>query len=271
MFTDVKVFPIPPHLEAGIARIHAVTNGGSENEAFSRTILDQILISSLYEESKQFKDDEDTSNPSHAHPSSTSDTNTQDTTRQEDPAELELLHEMPFSKLVTYEGQTRLLTRSADYSIWYDNASKKTLATNPLFVEAKRRYQTDASLPQLVAYMGIVHATRTEESKQNCVVYGIASDGRDFRFCRINNDGGFVSTRLLQWVWDKDKIYSIMRSLIRAAALSSPSTTPIKDPMRRKIILASFGSPQHSQKIDFGLEEFEVFEADDEECDFIKI
>ena len=197
-----------------IARIYSVTNGGSQknNEAFSRTILDQILICSLYEEGhtsdqqpKQAKD-EGPSNISHAHPS-TSDTNTQ----EEDPAKLELLHEMPLSRFVTHQGETKLLTGFADYSVWYDSAKKKTLATNLLIVEAKRWGTTDLALPQLAAYMGIVHSTRKEESKENYVVYGAASDGGVFRFCRIDNDGVFTHSRLLEWEEDKLSVICITR------------------------------------------------------------
>jgi hypothetical protein len=145
------------------------------------------------------------------------------------------------------------------------------LATNLIIIEAKRRYQTDAALPQLAAYMGIVHTTR-KESKENCVVYGASSDGTDFRFCRIDNDGVFVKSRLLEWDEEKDQIFSIMRSLLRAAALSSPSTTPIKDPMQRKMIISSFGSPQHSSQFDYGVGKLEIYfedEIDKEEVEII--
>jgi hypothetical protein len=113
--------------------------------------------------------------------------------------------------------------------------------------------------------MGLVHTER-KESKQNCVVYGVSSDGSDFRFCRIDNDGVFVKSRLLEWnAGDKDKIYSIIRSLIRAAALLSPSTTPIKDPTQRDVVLASFGSLQRSQKFDYGLSGLQISEEAEED------
>lgn len=128
---------------------------------------------------------------------------------------------------------------------------------------AKRRGTTDLALPQLIAYMGIVHTTRKEESKENSVVYGAASDGGIFRFCRIDNDGFFTHSRLLEWEEDADKIYSIMRSLLRAAALSSPSTTPIKDPLQRRIVLESFSSPQRSRDFDYGLGGLKVFNEED--------
>lgn len=178
---------------------------------------------------------------------------------------------MQLSRLVTHEGETKLLCGFADYSVWYDSSKKKTLATNLLIVEAKRRYGTDTALPQLASYMGIIHTTRKEESKENCVVYGASSDGIAFRFCRIGNDGVFVQSDLLEWPRHKGQIYAIMRSLIRAAALSSPSTTPIKDPMQRKLILESFRSPERAEKFDYSLGSLEVFYEDEEDCEIVDI
>jgi hypothetical protein len=144
------------------------------------------------------------------------------------------------------------------------------MATNLLIVEAKRQYYTDAALPQLASYMGIVHASRKAQSKENSIVYGAASDGSNFRFCRIDNNGVFNQSGLLEWRWHKDKIYSIIRSLLRAAALSSPSTMPIKDPLHRKIVLASFGSPEQTRRFDYDFGELRTYdESEIEEGDEI--
>jgi hypothetical protein len=200
----------------------------------------------------------------HGHPYTQATHIQEDLAEQEDPAKLELLHEMPLSKLVVHEGESKLLSGFADYSIWYDSATKKTMATNLLIIEAKRFGGTDYALSQLVAYMGIVHSTRKEEQKENSVVYGIVSDGRVFRFCRIDNGGIFTKSFLMEWEERPDQILSIIRSIIRAAGLSSPSTTPIKDPQQRRIVLASFGSPAHSQRFDHALKGLEVFYEGDE-------
>ena len=116
--------------------------------------------------------------------------------------------------------------------------------------------------------MGAVHACRKDEQKQNCVIYGAASDGLSFRFCRIDNEGNWSQGRLLEWEdredGDKGRIYSVFRSLIRIAALSSPSTSPIKNPEQREKVLASFGSPQRTSKFDFALSKLEILEEDSE-------
>lgn len=119
-----------------------------------------------------------------------------------------------------------------------------------MIVEAKRLYYTDPTLPQLTAYMGIVYTTRKEESNHNCVVYGASSNGRFFRFCRIDNNSKFVKSSQLEWspAVDREKMCSIKRFLLRAAAPFIAKRDSQKDPMQRKIVLASFGSPGRSQE-----------------------
>ncbi|KFY33635.1 hypothetical protein V494_07453 [Pseudogymnoascus sp. VKM F-4513 (FW-928)] len=251
--------PIPSYLQANIVRIQCVTNGGSgRNEAYSRTILDQILISAVYEEGKRADPAQDESaQVHHAHP--------------EDPARLELLHEVPLSTEVIHKGEQRLLAGFADYTLFYNNSAAESLATNLVIVEAKRRGATDLALPQLIAYLGIVHRARKEQKKENSVVFGIISDGNVFRFSRITNDGKYGQSGLLEWnrVEERGKIYTTIRSIIRTAALSSPSTTPIKDPARRKLVLAAFGNATKSDatRLDFGIEEPKFWVVDDEELE----
>ena len=113
--------------------------------------------------------------------------------------------------------------------------------------------------------MGIAHACRRDEQKQNSVIYGVASDGLSFRFCRIDNEGNWSQSRLMEWeMGDKGRIYSVFRSLIRIAALSSRSTSPIKNLQQRQKVLASFGSIERSRKFDFDLSALEILEEDDE-------
>jgi hypothetical protein len=103
------------------------------------------------------------------------------------------------------------------------------LATNLVVVEAKRESCTDNAMAQLAACMRIVHTT-CKESKENCVVYGASSARRTLRFCRIDNAGVFVE-RASRVKFPAQRIYSIMQSLLQAAAHSSP--TPMKDPMEK--------------------------------------
>ncbi|OBT50282.1 hypothetical protein VE04_09482 [Pseudogymnoascus sp. 24MN13] len=264
-FDDEPETTIPGYLLENITRILAVTNNriGGANEAFSRTVLDQIIIASIYEEGKARLNIE-TRGPrvTHTHPDPAAEE-----PAGEEPARLQLIHEAPLSRKVMHGGQQKLLAGYADYTLFYDDSRIQAMATNLLIVEAKRQNSTDSALSQLVSYMGIVHATRKEEGKTNSVVFGLASDGNSFRFCRIDNDGNFAKSRLMEWECpqDRNKIYGMFRAIIRAAALSSPSTTPIKDPAQRKLILAAFGSPGRVERFDFGLGRLQVYDLEEAE------
>ncbi|MCJ1484208.1 hypothetical protein MMC06_004376 [Schaereria dolodes] len=183
----------------------------------------------------------------------------------EEPAMLELRHETPLNRQVNYEGEPRMLSGFADYTVWYNSPKKAKFATNLIIVEAKKLHSTDTCLGQLTAYMGLVHASRKDEQKQNSAIYGVATDGLTFRFCCIDNDDGWSRSRLMEWeIDDKDKIYSIFRTLIRIAALSAPSTSPIKNPQQREKVLASFGSSGSTHKFNYDLGALELEEEGDE-------
>lgn len=109
----------------------------------------------------------------------------------EEPAQLELLHKTLLSRKITYKGEERTLTSYADYTLHYESQAQGSFGTNLVIVEAKKEGSADTALPQLVSYLGIVSASRREQGKQNSVVYGIASDGVVFRFCRVDNAGNF--------------------------------------------------------------------------------
>lgn len=259
MFEDEPGTAIPNHLHENIERIRVVTNGiGLANEAFSRMVLDQILITGIYEEGRVRLNIE-AQGPQEKHG--------QLEPADEDPARLELIHETPLSRTVTHRGQQKMLSGFADYILFYDDSRIREMATNLLIVEAKRQNGTDSALTQLVSYMGIVYATRKKEGKINKVVFGLASNGSSFRFCRIDNDGNFAKSRLLEWEHrpDRNKIYGIFRSIIRAAALLSPSTTPIKDPAQRKVVLAAFWGPRNVNKFDFGLGRLRLYDLEETE------
>lgn len=164
------------------------------NEAFSRTIIDQILISSIYDENHM------------------QDTQQQSSSKtKNDTAILELQHETQLQRQVTFRGEQRLLSAFADYTVWYDSEKNTSFATNLIIVEAKKIGFTDTCLGQLTAYMGLVHSYRKDERKQNAVVYGAASDDLNFRFLRIDNAGNWSQSRLLEWgMGDKSKIYSVL-------------------------------------------------------------
>ncbi|KAL8809386.1 MAG: hypothetical protein Q9200_003453 [Gallowayella weberi] len=240
---------IPTHLTDNIKRIIKITTGASRsNEAFSRTIIDQIVISALFEENE-----------------ATEATRTESEGFSEsDTAHLELQHEVHVSKKVTHHREPRMLTGLCDYAIFYESRSKSALATNVLIIEAKKPRTTDTCLGQLVAYMGVVHTSRKEEARANRTVFGVASDGLSFRFVRIDNESRLSQSTMLEWRHHSAQIYSIFRKLIRLAALQSPSSLPIKNRKQREKVVASFGSPERAKTFDYNLRALSLREEDDD-------
>jgi hypothetical protein len=248
LWAGINEISVPQYLSDSINRILAVTSETHQtNEAFAQTIIDQILISALYEEIH------------------TQTTQHRASSQAEDPAVLEIQHEKQFQRQVAYRGKTRLLSGYADYTVWYEPQKTSNLATNLIIIEAKTINSTDTCLGQLTAYMGVVHANRKDKQKQNSTIYGAASDGLSFRFCRIDNEGNWSQSRLMEWeMGHKGRIYSVFRSLIRIAALSSPSTSPIRNTKQREKVLASFGGPERTRKFHYDLSALVILEEDDE-------
>ena len=96
---------MPTYLTDNISRILAITNPEMKStKAFSRTIIDQILISAIYEENFTKTKFQDT-------------TDSQPQSLQEDPALLHLQHETQILRKVKFEGEDRLLSRFTDYTV----------------------------------------------------------------------------------------------------------------------------------------------------------
>jgi hypothetical protein len=94
----------------------------------------------------------------------------------------------------------------------------------------------------------MIHNSRKKCGKENTIVYGAATDGFEYRFWRIDNKSvvslpystskiakrlkvlQITKNRVRDWTYSDERplIYSIFRMIIRAAILSSPTTSPIK-------------------------------------------
>lgn len=97
---DINELPIPQYLLDNIDRIKAITSCSQRSdEAFPRTIIDQILISALYDENRM------------------ENTQKQSSSQADDPAILELQHGALLQRQVTFQEEQRLLSGFADYTV----------------------------------------------------------------------------------------------------------------------------------------------------------
>lgn len=137
---EIRQEAVPAYLIENIERIQAITSSDTsdENEEFSRTIMDQILTSAFYEEN--YAKEQITKSPETIDSTESLRETTED---EEDHVLLQLHHETQIQRKVTYQGEPRLLSGFADYTIWYDSSGKSNLATNLIIIEAKKPGDTD--------------------------------------------------------------------------------------------------------------------------------
>ncbi|KAI9843077.1 MAG: hypothetical protein M1837_006622 [Sclerophora amabilis] len=256
----------PPDLLRQIQQqVEFVVSGATENEAYARCLLNNVLVCCVAEE-KRFAQRQ---RPLSTNLATTSEISSRPSTPEPSPAELILQFETELSYPVTYKGKQRTINGRADFSLWYDKNA--TLGTNLVVVEAKRRHQSDSGLGQLVAYMGIIHEIRKDEKRDNAVVYGISTDGVDFRFHRIDNNGTYSKSTLLEWDYSEshvNQITSYLRYIVRAAISSSPSTTPIKPGTKRDVSLEIFKDVKKAAKFDFDIG---LVEIDEDMGDYVNM
>jgi hypothetical protein len=265
-----ETFPIPPLLAEIRKERDFVTCGSPYNEALARMAINEILVTCIAEEKRRILGGGGNV-PGPSHPSDLTSTSGRPTTPTSlDPAPLILQLEPRLSYVVEYQNEKRLLQGNADYSLWHDGNG--AMGTNLVLVEAKRRGLLSAADGQLIAYMGIVHRTRESSKKQNMVVYGISTDGNEFKFWRLDNSGQLTRSRIYDWDGgDGTTIISYMRLIVRAAIHSSPSTSPVKDAKERGVSLSIYHDTGRAASFDYGIGRLAIWDEDNDEDDDLEI
>ncbi|KAI9762260.1 MAG: hypothetical protein M1840_001439 [Geoglossum simile] len=248
-----------------------VVEGSPENEAYTRCRLNNILVCCIAEEKRlaMSKNALPASAAADAPPTATSaNPALRPTTPLSEPAQITLQFETELKYPVKYKDQTRMVSGIADYSLWYSNV--ESVGTNLLIVEAKRRRMTGAVAGQVLAYMGVVHKARLQEGRRNAVVYGISTDGDEFRFWRIDNESIVSQSQLYEWSQrHESEITSFIRYIIRATIASSPRTSPEKDQSTREASLTAFQDTSKKKSFDFGLGGLTLEEDEDMEIELV--
>lgn len=184
-------------------------------------------------------------------------------------SEMCLFFETELKQTVTFKGKPHVLSGLADYSLGYRNDD--TGSGNLIVVEAKRKDDMRKVYGQLLCYMGMIHQARKAESKNSAVIFGVATDGFEYRFWRVDHQSNVSSSPVYIWHMNTQRkhIYTIFRAIVRAAILSSPVTSPSK----RTDVVERFQTPCHS-KFDFGAvaEWEEMFKPEgDSEVELVEI
>ncbi|KAJ5684590.1 uncharacterized protein N7477_000935 [Penicillium maclennaniae] len=137
------------------------------------------------------------------------------------------------SNMVTVKGKDQRFRGTSDYTLWYGNGDGPEKAINLIILEAKAQIPA-ASDGQALGYMGCVHQERRLKPGRSAIVYGVVTDGEEWRFCRINDEGRYswdveISGKLSGDVKGKEtgyaKIATLLGFIMGQAMILSPYTT----------------------------------------------
>lgn len=167
------------------------------DESFCRTVLDLVIMDRL----RHLKD--------------------KDVHRR-----LKVSAEVPISICIKdIYGNDEMLKGRADWALGY-GATKSDTGAVLLVVEAKW-YETAAiGMPQLLVYMAAVYEARKKRINQG--IFGMLSDSKEFRFCFLDEDKKFFTTRPFTWIIEQPTIIAYIDMMLMNAIESSPHTTPQK-------------------------------------------
>jgi hypothetical protein len=105
------------------------------------------------------------------------------------PLPIRVFPEMPLSVYVKKGGREWHISGIADWAIGYGDRATLEDRIVLLAVEAKRqKYFFDAEA-QLLAYLATIRQLRIQANKINVITQGLYSDGENYRFMYIRNDG----------------------------------------------------------------------------------
>lgn len=126
-----------------------------------------------------------------------------------------------------------VITGRIDYGIGRvlsDTASRKRFQSLVLVVEAKADGYVDSTLPQLLVYLASIRQSRKARGRSDTSVYGVASDGLNWRFVMITGAGLIKLSQPFDTAIPENTklVLECLAFMIETAASMSPNTTPEK-------------------------------------------
>ncbi|KAJ5602595.1 hypothetical protein N7537_005551 [Penicillium hordei] len=143
--------------------------------------------------------------------------------RSEDGRLLEITHEPRWSfGPVKYKGEAVKLSGYPSYALWYGDEDEA--ASNVIVAQNQRFRASEKGIPEVLGYLGFIYHHRKNANKENCPLYGVATDSRVFHFVRLDDDSSFVTSTLDSQA-DLEKAFSLLVYVLKEAMIV-PSTQP---------------------------------------------
>lgn len=136
-------------------------------------------------------------------------------------------------------------------------------------VEAKSPSELGSAESQLLAYLGMMRAERIAASKKNPVVQGFVTDGREYQFISINNDGLVRMSERLRIMHEGNRktIYNWIITMMDTAIRGTPSASPTKQAVLRDQEINQFDSTVWRRSYNALVHSVEIKEFDEDTMD----
>ena len=144
---------------------------------------------------------------------------------------IKVFPEMALSVQVKRGGREWHITGIADWAMGYGD--RAVLEDGPILlaVEAKRQKLLFDAEAQLLAYLATIRQLRIQANKKNVMTQGFYSDGENYRFLCIRNNGTVmksISYDVSMHGGHLKSVFNFLLSMLITAAESSPNTSPTK-------------------------------------------
>ncbi|KAJ5638157.1 hypothetical protein N7490_008036 [Penicillium lividum] len=121
---------------------------------------------------------------------------------------------------VIYDGTMSCLQGTPDYSTWYDPEGREEYLAMNFFILETKEGQSGHSVPQALAYMGMIHAQRRFEGMTVHTVFGLSTDNHQFNFLQLNTSGEW-SQLTLEYSTHRQEIVETLAYIHRHASILS--------------------------------------------------
>ncbi|KAI9765360.1 MAG: hypothetical protein M1840_007440 [Geoglossum simile] len=118
------------------------------------------------------------------------------------------------------------ITGRADYTLGY--LDRRKIEAILIIIEAKKEGAGGLALPQTLCYLAGVQDARKKAGKINVDLFGMISDGSEYRFIHLDCKRKAWVSRPLMWGFDAGRIVAFLDHILQSAVSSSPHTAPVK-------------------------------------------
>ena len=147
------------------------------------------------------------------------------------PLPIKIFPEMSLSVWVNKGDREWLVSGIADWAMGYRDRTVLEDGTVLLAVEAKKRGKFFNAEAQLLAYLATIRQLRIQANKKNVTTQGFFSDGENYRFMCICNNGTVMKSLPYDISLDTRQlklVFNFLLSMLITAAESSLNTSPTK-------------------------------------------